>query len=228
MSKGISNLKIEIIRKNIKNIYFRLKSDDVLVVTCNHYVSDEEIYHHLKNNEQKLMAKYEKLKTKSQETLIGIKENSIYFFGKKYILKKEYGNPKIIINDEEILIKNRSLHDEEILKTFYKLIKVYLNDFILKKQEKYLRYLNKYRFIDEIDYRYSLMKSLWGSCQPNKKIIRLNVKLIHFRKEIIESILVHELTHLLVANHSKDFYYHVLNMDVLYFDKMKYLKNHSF
>ncbi len=50
------------------------------------------------------------------------------------------------------------------------------------------------------------MTSCWGTCNYNKNIITLNKNLIYCTREQIFYVVVHEFAHLLVHNHSKDFY----------------------
>ena len=47
------------------------------------------------------------------------------------------------------------------------------------------------------------MKTRWGSCNPHKSYINLNLNLIQKPKECIEYVIFHELTHLIYPNHSK-------------------------
>ena len=47
-------------------------------------------------------------------------------------------------------------------------------------------------------------KSYWGSCSAG--IIKLNERLVLSPPNTIDSIIYHELAHILVPNHSKDFY----------------------
>ena len=49
-------------------------------------------------------------------------------------------------------------------------------------------------------------KSRWGMCHPQTNTITLNVKLMHFPYEVIRAIIVHEIAHLVVPNHSKAFW----------------------
>ena len=50
------------------------------------------------------------------------------------------------------------------------------------------------------------MKTRWGSCNPYKSYINLNIELIKKPKACIEYAIFHELAHLLYPNHSKKFY----------------------
>jgi predicted metal-dependent hydrolase len=50
------------------------------------------------------------------------------------------------------------------------------------------------------------MSSRWGSCQPKAKRIRLNLKLVKYPPECLEYVLIHELTHLIIPNHSAEFW----------------------
>lgn len=54
--------------------------------------------------------------------------------------------------------------------------------------------------------RWRLMKSRWGSCQPQKREIHLNTRLFCVPPDCLEYILVHELCHLHHADHSPAFH----------------------
>jgi len=49
------------------------------------------------------------------------------------------------------------------------------------------------------------MKSRWGTCRTNGKIM-LNSELIKKRQDLIDSVILHELCHLKHHNHGKEFY----------------------
>ena len=49
------------------------------------------------------------------------------------------------------------------------------------------------------------MKTKWGSCNAAKRHIRLNTELVKKPKDLLEYVVVHEMVHLLEANHSPRF-----------------------
>jgi predicted metal-dependent hydrolase len=49
------------------------------------------------------------------------------------------------------------------------------------------------------------MKTKWGSCNPDRRTIRLNTELAKKPRECLEYIIVHELTHLFERTHNERF-----------------------
>jgi predicted metal-dependent hydrolase len=49
------------------------------------------------------------------------------------------------------------------------------------------------------------MKTKWGSCNPNKRTIRLNTELAKKPPECLEYVVVHEMVHLLEPTHNSTF-----------------------
>jgi hypothetical protein len=49
------------------------------------------------------------------------------------------------------------------------------------------------------------MKTKWGSCNPDRRSIRLNTDLAKKPRECLEYIVVHEMAHLLVRRHDDRF-----------------------
>jgi hypothetical protein len=50
------------------------------------------------------------------------------------------------------------------------------------------------------------MRSLWGSCNPRARSIRINTVLATLHPSFLEYILVHEMVHLLEPSHNRRFY----------------------
>ena len=77
-----------------------------------------------------------------------------------------------------------------------------------KKQEKLEKRL--YELAQKYDFKYNKLsirsqKTRWGSCS-SKNNISLNMKLLHLPDNLIDYILLHELVHTRVKNHSINFW----------------------
>lgn len=79
--------------------------------------------------------------------------------------------------------------------------------------EKITHYYEKYwpffasESCEQVEIKYRMMKLTWGVCRPVSKTITFNKRLIHQPVEFIEYVVLHEMCHLLIPNHSKDFYH---------------------
>ncbi len=69
-------------------------------------------------------------------------------------------------------------------------------------------------------------KGRWGSC-TTKGNLSFNCLLMLTPMEVIDSVVVHELCHLLEMNHSPRFYYHVLRVYPDYYKWNDWLKQHG-
>jgi predicted metal-dependent hydrolase len=70
-------------------------------------------------------------------------------------------------------------------------------------------------------------KSRWGSCS-NTGIIRLSSRLLLAPPEVIDYVIIHELAHLVVFNHSSQFWKTVERAMPDYREKEKWLKENNY
>lgn len=200
--------------KKIKNIYIRVKSDLNIYVTAPKRVSKKYIYELVANRKDWIEERKENIKKKNSYD-IGKKElingDKIYYLGKCYelnILKSKKEN--IIINEHIINMYVNIKEDEKFIdvniKRKYKLLETWYKEEALKLFDTLLK---KYCLIMALEikgFTVKKLKSKWGSCDTLKKHITLNLELMKYPIIVSEYIVIHELAHLIEANHSKKFY----------------------
>ena len=180
--------EVEIIRKNNKNTYVRVK-DGKIVVTTSFLTTKLTITKILDDNVSFLKkALYKDLK--KQE-----KNDRFYYLGKCYgvVFKPsicvEISDYKIYANDSNSLdkwLKNQTLT-------------------IFKERLNYW-YDN---FLEDIPYpnlRIRKMTSRWGVCNRKNNNVTLNSELIKYDISKIDYVIIHELSHFVHFNHSKEFW----------------------
>ena len=127
-----------------------------------------------------------------------IKDGFIYVTCNKRTSKRFIEN--FLINKKDWIIKqlNKEHRKEERI--------------LLYSDQEFLNYIkvNVNKFSKSLDLypkkvTIKKMKSAWGSCTSNKNI-SINKELMYYKKELIDYVIVHELSHLKYMNHSKDFW----------------------
>ena len=198
---------IEIIRKNNKNTYIRVKNNKI-IVTTNYFVSSKKIDELIKNNRSFI----DKALTKS----ISKKEDASFkLFGKSYDIV--YGLFDTEIEENKIYTKDE--------KTLNKYLTKYIYDIYAERINYW------YNLFEENLPQYSLkirkMTSRWGVCNIRNKNITLNLELSKYDIEALDYVIVHELSHFIYPNHSKAFWSLVNKYYPSYKEVRKYLKDNG-
>ena len=60
-----------------------------------------------------------------------------------------------------------------------------------------------------VTWKLRAMKTQWGSCHFRKRHITYATELAHASRELVEYVVVHELTHLVAPDHGPNFYRHM-------------------
>lgn len=154
--------------------------------------------------------------------------NELSFLGKKY---------KIIVIDNKLLVKpSVDLMVNEII--IYKPLnkEININNLLLnwKKNECYkLIYKRVKMFCLLYNFNFNIkknkicikaQKTKWGSCSSLKNL-NFNYRIIEKRLDIIDYLIVHELSHTVYMNHSKQFWNYIQNIIPNYKILQKELKN---
>lgn len=175
--------EVIVTHKRIKNIHYRFK-DDKFYISCHPFVGRHTLINGLNQFGESL------IKRSSKEKPIG--DNYIYLFGEKYIINT---SGKLLLSGyKEINYKN---HDDLLKK-----LKPIFKDIITQRVRYYEGLMN----VPSYTINVRNMTSRYGSNSKYSKNINFAFTLIHYSFAIIDSVVVHELAHILVFNHSKKFY----------------------
>ena len=184
-----THYEVEIIRKNNKNTYIRVKNNKIYITT-NYFVNDRKIKKLLEENKKSIIKMLERSKQIEQ------KNESFLLFGKSYDIIFGDFKQQVTIEDKKILAIN-----EEV---FNKWLNIYIYDIFFN----HLIHLHS-KFDKTVPYpdlKIRKMKTRWGVCNIKNKSITLNLDLFHYDIECLDYVIIHELSHFLVQNHSKDFW----------------------
>ena len=174
--------EVVIIHKRVKNVTVRFK-DEKFVVSCPYYTNKFLVV--------PLLDKYAENLIKRSTKPSPVSENGIYLFGQF----NELSYPGVL----HLGTKEISFKDNEDLMTKLKPI---FKDYV----EQRVRYYEKQMNVESYEVRVQNMKTRFGSNSKHTKTLNFSMSLIHFDPEVIDSVVVHELAHILVFNHSKQFY----------------------
>lgn len=190
MYLDINNKKYEIVitKKNIKNMYIRVKDDLKIYINVNIFTSDNQIKELITsnyNNIVNMVLKQEKKNNKNKNTILG-KDIDIVIFNEQ-TRPELYGN-KFYIKDDNI---DKHLKEYAFV--------------IFKERLDYIYPL----FKEKIPYpilKIRKMTSRWGVCNRKDKSITLNLELIKMDIKYLDYVIIHELSHFVYFDHSKDFW----------------------
>lgn len=185
-----NDYNVIIIKKNNKNTYLRIDEKLNIVITTNYFVTKKRLNQFLNDNYNSIIKMIKKQKQKN------IKNNSFFYLGKKYDIIYDVNYKNIKIDENKIFAPNEDKLEKWI------------------KSEMKLLYENRLnicynRFEENIPFpnlKIRKMKTRWGVCNIKTKTITINSLLFKESTEKLDYVIIHELSHLIYFNHSKNFW----------------------
>ena len=176
-------------KKSNKTTYIRVKKDMTIQVTTNFFTSDKAITKLIEENSNKIKKMINTQEIKNENN------TGFFYLGKKYdIVYVEYCD--ISLGENKVFLNRKIDLDKWYKKEAMKIYKEHLDQIY-------------HRFSRKIPYpslKIRKMTTRWGVCNVKTKTITLNLELIKREVKYLDYVIVHELSHLIYANHSSKFW----------------------
>ena len=172
-------------KKGNKNTYIRVDENNNIIVTTNYFITNNKIKKILDDNIKFL-----------NKALNKEKKEGFYLMGKKYDIIIDENIKNIEINNNIIKVKSLKYLNNWYKKEIFKIFKERL-DFYYNKCDENIPYpILKIR----------TMKTRWGVCNRKVKSVTLNFNLVKYDYDCLDYVIVHELSHFVHFDHSKEFW----------------------
>ncbi|TXI92380.1 MAG: M48 family peptidase [Neisseriales bacterium] len=196
--------KVQIVYKPVKTISLKVKPTLEVILTVPLDIKQDEIDKVLKKRHDWILAQLNYFKKFQQSTKDLVSGESFTYLGRNYRLKISSAtneSVKLIGGYLHVNLRDKSNHDrkKQLIETWYK---QKAEDYFKKLIAKYTKIVK--HEVAKVSIR--KMKTRWGSCNPKKSYINLNLDLIKKHAFAIEYVIFHELVHLIHYNHDKGFY----------------------
>lgn len=206
MKTEISGIPIEIIRKNIKNLHlYVLLPDGRVRVTAPKKMTDSSIKMFIGDKIGWIQKKQEKILSRAQPAeLKYVTDEEIFIFGKRYYLDLRYAgrSKKPLISEEKVIL---TLGKDSGIKKREKYLNKWFRELLKTEILKYLPKWENITGLHPSDWQIKNMRTRWGTCNTMTGKIWINLQLVKKPVVFLEYVLLHELVHLRVRNHGKDF-----------------------
>lgn len=204
---NIDGLEIEVERKSIKNMHLSVYPPDGRVhLSVPDYLTEGDVRSYVISKWEWIRKQQDEIAAQARQTQREyVSGENHYYFGVRYRLRVSYvtsganfvevrGDTMTMRVRKDSIVERRA----ELMTEWYReQLKEYIGPLVELWAEK----------LEERDVTWQIksMKTLWGSCNARRRSLLFNLELARVPKECIEYVVVHELTHLKIQNHSKVF-----------------------
>ena len=184
--------EVIIIKKRNKNTYIRVKDDMKIYVTTNYLVSKRYVKNLLDDNYNYLVKMINNMCKKNE------KKDLFFYLGNSYDIIFVNDLKKVDVDSNNYVIYASDI--KQLNKWYNKVVK----DTFME------RFTYIYNIFDEVNIMPKLkirkMKSRWGVYNRVKHSVTLNSELIKYNIRCLDYVIVHELSHVIHFDHSKNFW----------------------
>lgn len=200
------DISIKVTRKDIKNVHLSVHPPDGRVTLSAPTKTRLEVARAyaisklgwIRQQQEKLLSQAHEIPRKF------VQRESHYLWGRRYLLTiiEKNAKPNVSIDHKRITLRVRPGSNEtkraKVIHQWHKSLLHEFIPFLINKWEPKLG-------VKVTAYFLQRMKTKWGSCNHKAGHIRLNTELVKKPKDLVEYVVVHEMTHLIEPTHSDKF-----------------------
>ncbi len=204
---NIDGLEIEVERKPIKNMHLSVYPPDGRVhLSVPDYLTEGDVRSYVISKWEWIRKQQDEIAAQARQTQREyVSGENHYYFGVRYRLRVSYitsGANSVEVRGDTMTMRVRKdstvERRAELMTEWYReQLKEYIGPLVERWAEKLVE--------RDVTWQIKSMKTLWGSCNARRRSLLFNLELARVPKECIEYVVVHELTHLKIQNHSKVF-----------------------
>ena len=212
----IAGISVQLTRKTVKNINLRVSREGRVNVSYPWHTSEAAVIAFVESKSDWIRAALSRTSSLGEKDLRTpapiASGHTVSVWGHPYNLHIIHGpkrTARIFAHDVIITLPSRYLDDlastpsqQAIRKTFDEFLaqemRAVLPELTTAMETKAQKHASRYKV--------RRMKSRWGSCNIKTGTITLNLELAEHDKEALKYVIAHELTHLYVRGHNREFY----------------------
>ncbi len=202
----VGKIKIQVTRKAIKNVHLSVHPPNgrvTLSAPTNTHLDVARAY--AISRLGWIRAQQQKLRNQPRETARQyVERESHYLWGRRYLLSVEYRDtkPSVKLDHKRItlIVRPGSTREkrEQVIQEWHRSLLHEAVPPLIKKWELKLGVRVEGYFLQR-------MRTQWGSCNHKRGNIRLNTELVKKPKDLLEYVVMHEMTHLIEPAHNDRF-----------------------
>lgn len=236
--KRILKYKNRVIEYNLKwssrrkSVALKINNQGELIITAPLGISEQEVNRIVLKKAKWIFNKLKQVQ-EMQQTIpryLYVSGEYFYFLGQQYelkVIKADFLAPLVNIKDNILLVKLPcNLEQDKIALVVKNEIEAFFCNKALKVIEDRVNYYKDIINVNPNKITLRNQKTRWGSCSSLGNI-SINWRITLAPLKIVDYIVVHELCHLKVLNHSKEFWLLVAKYIPNYKECEKWLKQHG-
>lgn len=212
----VAGISVQLTQKRVKNINLRVTREGRVVVSYPWHTSEAVVLAFIESRSNWIQDALSRASSLGEKNFAGpdiiASGHTVSIWEQPYTLQIVLGSKRtahISAHDLVITLPNRYLNDLTS-ETSQSAIRKTFDEFLAKEMRKILPEMTAAAEAkagrSASLYRTRRMKSRWGSCNTKTGAITLNLELAEHNPEALKYVIAHELTHLYVRGHNREFY----------------------